>query len=474
MRLTCFILSILFSATLLAENKYNVLMICVDDLRNELGAYGVEEVISPNFDRLAKQSVVFDHHYVQVPTCGASRFALLTGQRPSTKKSITNHPFTQISQDKNLLAQSLPESFKRNGYITSTIGKVSHAPDGKSFKYNGSGSGLDEVPHAWTINKTPYGQWKYGWGCMFAYANGRHREDKSGYKPRLEFPDLSDNELPDGMNTDAALKQLEELKDQRFFLALGFIKPHLPFVAPKKYLDLYKDKEISLPAKKQRGSTNHWHKSGEFYKYQTPTKQPNPLTDELIIENKKAYYACVSYVDAQLGRVLDKLKELGLDKNTIVVVWGDHGWNLGDHGMWAKHTILENALKSPLMISVPGQNSFHTQAVVESIDVYPTLLKLCQLNDPKTQNALDGQDLSDLWNNPDFRGKDFAISHTGKAFSVRNKRYHLLAQKSPKGPVNLELYDHQSDPHEQFNIATKNPEVVAQLMQIHKENNQLK
>ena len=473
MRLLSIILSSVFLMPLAAENKYNVLLICVDDLRNELGAYGVKEIISPNFDRLASQSVVFDHHYVQVPTCGASRYALLTGSRPSTKKDLGNHAFAQLSQKKTNKAQSLPEIFKRNGYTTTTIGKVSHSPDGKVFNYNGSGSGLDEVPNAWSINKTPYGQWEYGWGCFFAYADGKHREDKSGYKPRYEFPEVEDNELPDGMNTDAALKQLEDLKDQRFFMALGFIKPHLPFVAPKKYLDLYKDTEIKLAKNQSRKKTAYGHNSGEFYKYQVDKKESNPLSREDQISAKKAYYACVSYIDAQLGRVLDKLKKLGLDQNTIVVLWGDHGWNLGDHDMWAKHTVLETALKSPLMIYTPGQKGLRSKSIVETVDIYPTLLKLCELQNAQTEHPLSGQDLSPLFEAKELT-KNYAISHWGNSFSIRNQRFHLLAQKHKSGIKNIELYDHQNDPHETRNVAQEHPETTQKLLALYNQNTQLK
>ncbi len=459
------------SLSLFAENKYNVLFICVDDLRNELGCYGVPEIKTPNFDKLANQSIVFENHYVQVPTCGASRYALLTGQRPINKRSLNNGAFNQLSHlSSEKSAQSLPELFRRSGYKTSTIGKVSHSPDGKLFKYTGEGKGLDELPNAWDINNTPYGKWKYGWGCFFAYDKGKHREDKSGYKPRYEFPEIEDNELPDGMNCEAALAQLEELKDERFFMALGFYKPHLPFVAPKKYRDLYNDIDLKIAQNQSRGETKHWHGSGEFYKYQTHTKQAKPLSEAHQIEAKKAYYACVSYIDAQLGKVLNKLKELGLDQNTIIVLWGDHGWNLGDHQIWGKHTPLETALKSPLFISIPGEDHQRSNAIVETVDIYPTLMDLCEVKYKKTKSKLSGTSLVPQFNNKG-RGKDFAISYWKDSISIRNKRYRLITKIKGTTFSEFELYDHDTDPNETTNIAPTSKAVIENLTTIIKREN---
>ncbi|WDE95530.1 sulfatase [Lentisphaera profundi] len=450
-------------ANISAENKYNVVMICVDDLRNELGCYGVEEVISPNFDRLASESVMFDHHYVQIPTCGASRYALLTGQYPTTKASMGNGAFKQLNKVQQEGAQSLPELFRRSGYVTSVIGKVSHTADGRNFSYNGKGKGDDEVPFAWDWKKTPFGEWKRAWGCFFAYANGKHREDGSGYKPRMEFEDVADNELPDGMNTDEALRQLDELKDKRFFLSLGFYKPHLPFVAPKKYWDMYEGVDIKLAKHNKKGYTAYWHGSGEFYKYQGD--KTKPLSEKEQLKHRRAYYACISYVDAQIGRVMDKLKELNLDQNTVVVLWSDHGWHLGDHQMWGKHNLHEQALASPLMIKVPGTEARKCSAVVETVDIFPTLKELCQTSFTKTQKKLSGQDLGPILFSVDTRGRDSAFSFWKNAKSVRTKNYRLIVTQEKSGEnKNIELYDHRNDPDEIRNVARENPEVVSELL----------
>jgi arylsulfatase A-like enzyme len=459
-------------ANLCAENKYNVLMICVDDLRNSLGCYGDQDVISPNFDQLASESVIFDRHYVQVPTCGASRYALLTGQRPQTRKSMGNGAFHQLSETQTEYAQTLPEMFRRSNYVTSVIGKVSHTADGRNYSYSGKGDGSDELPFAWNWKKTPFGKWKRGWGVFFAYADGVHREDNSGYKPRMEFKDLKDNELPDGMSADEAIDQLEELKDKRFFLALGFYKPHLPFVAPKKYWDMYEGKEIKLAKHDKKGKTQYWHGSGEFYKYDGD--KTKPLSKEEQRNHRRAYYACVTYVDAQLGKVMNKLKELGLDKNTIVVLWSDHGWHLGDHQIWGKHNLHEQALKSPLMIRVPGMRGKISSAVVETVDVYPTLIELCEPTFSNTEKTLSGQSLVPILNSVDTHGRDSALSFWGNAASLRIQTHRIIASKSKKGDYSkIELYDHRTDPEESHNVASQKPEVVEELLKIIKEENKL-
>ena len=459
-------------ANLCAENKYNVLMICVDDLRNSLGCYGNKDVISPNFDKLASESVTFDHHYVQVPTCGASRYALLTGQRPQNKQSMGNGAFKQLKKTQLDGAQTLPELFKRSDYLTSVIGKISHTADGRNYAYNGKGDGSDELPFAWDWKKTPFGPWKRGWGVFFAYADGVHREDKSGYKPRMEFKDLKDEELPDGLSANEAIRQLDKLKDKRFFLSLGFYKPHLPFVAPKKYWDMYEGKDIKLAPHDKKGETAYWHGSGEFYKYQGD--KTKPLSTEEQVKHRRAYYACISYVDAQIGKVMQKLKDLGLDKNTIVVLWSDHGWHLGDHQIWGKHNLHEQALKSPFMIRVPGIKGKMSSAVVETTDLFPTLMELCQPTFSKLAQPLSGQSLVPILNSVDTLGRDSALSFWGKAVSLRNKNYRLIATKGKKDEYSkIELYDHRIDPNESKNIAQQNPEVVDQLLKIIKKENKL-
>ncbi len=456
----------------IAEKQKNVLFIAVDDLRTELGCYGVREIKTPNLDRLAKSSVTFSNHFVQVPTCGVSRAALLTGRRPSESGGMGNHALTsgksKLSQklsDKG--AQTLPEMFKRSGYHTVCIGKISHMPDGKVFKYNGKGDGRAELPNAWSELATPYGAWKYGHGCFFAYANGKHREDKSGYRPLMEFPNVADNELPDGMIADAAVKKLKEVKDKPFFLAVGFYKPHLPFVAPKKYRDLYNQVDVKIAPVQDKNASKYWHGSGEFGQYHTDFKKLKPLLKKDQVACKKAYYACVSYVDAQIGKVLDQLEALGLAENTVVVLWGDHGWHLGDHAIWGKHSPLNRAVCSPLMIRDPElKHSGMTEAVVETVDILPTLLDLCQPKFTQSCYPLGGVSLKPILKNSQHPGKNASISYWGRARSVKSGNYRLIGTKGKEGYSKLELYNHKNDPDEAKNIATSNPEITARLLKL--------
>ena len=462
------------SANSQEANRYNVLLICVDDLRPELGCMGAGYARTPNIDKLAESARLFTSHYVQVPTCGASRFALLTGISPKKSHALSNHA---LYKGKNALkqngnpkgAQSLPELFHRSGYHTTCIGKVSHTPDGKVFNYDGSGDGRPELPGAWDELATPYGPWKYGWGIFFAYANGHHREDGRGIRPVMQFPDVSDSELPDGMLADAAIKAIRTNKDKRFFIAVGFIKPHLPFVAPKRYWDMYENAKIPLPPNPRKTSA-YAHNSGECYGYQFPFKKTHPLSDSATLELRRAYLACASYTDAQVGKVLNELKQQGLSDNTIVILWGDHGWHLGDNAVWGKHTPLEYALRSPLIIRVPkmAQPGTPTAALVETIDIYPTLIDICQPTYRKTAAPLDGSTLTNLINKPDTIHGRCAVSYWHGSTSVRNENYRLIIPASGNRRP-LELYDHRVDPEEAHNIAKQHPEVVANLKKLAQE-----
>ncbi|MCA9072755.1 MAG: sulfatase, partial [Planctomycetaceae bacterium] len=367
------------SAAEKTTNRYNVLFIAIDDLRPELGCYGVDAAQSPHLDALAKRAVVFDRHYVAVATCGASRYALLTGRSPA-QSGVTRNNAAAYSGSSALAleqqpgAQTLPELFRRSGYRTVCIGKISHTPDGRVYAYNGKGDGHHELPNAWDELPTPFGPWKRGWGTFFAYANGIHREDGGGHKDLMQFTAENDEDLPDGMMATTAIERLRKFQSSQepFFLGLGFFKPHLPFVAPKQDWEAFENAEIPLP---QQGKIDspYWHNSGEFYKYDAPYRKTHPLSPEAQRMARRAYYACVRYADRQVGRVLDELKKLGLDKNTIVVVWGDHGWHLGEQEVWAKHTPFERANRSVLMIHIPGttHTGKTTSALAETIDLYP-------------------------------------------------------------------------------------------------------
>ena len=451
----------------------NVLFIAVDDLRPELGCYGASYAQSPNIDALAKRSLRFENHFVQVPTCGASRYALLTGRSPAFSKALGNGAMsggkTALKPKELPGAQSMPEMFRRSGYHTTLIGKISHTADGLNFGYKGQGDGSHEVPLAWDEFATPYGSWKRGWGIFFAYADGRNREDGDSMD-LMEFKVENDDDLPDGQMASRAIEKLKEFKDQDkpFFLGLGFFKPHLPFVAPKQDWEAFEGVDIPLPPHNENSDSKFTNKkSGEFFKYDFPYDKKRPLTNEKIRTNRRAYLACVRYTDRQIGKVMKALDETGLADSTVVVFWTDHGWNLGDSRQWAKHTALERAVRCPMMISVPGMKSAgkSTDALVETIDLFPTLIDVCKPSFSKTQHTLDGKSFSSLLDDPGQTHKDFSFSFWRNSISVRSEKYRLIGQIQKDKPAldKLELYsvDQQFDPVK--NLAESKPEVVRRL-----------
>lgn len=456
-----------------AEKPMNVLFIAIDDLRDELGCYGHDHVQSPNLDRLASEGMLFINHFVHVLTCGASRYSLLTGRAPahSGVKTGNNHFYdgpAALSHSPTPGAQSMPELFRRNGYHTVNIGKMSHTADGKVFSYNGEGDGRDEIPFAWDDKATPYGAWKRGWGVFFAYANGVHREDGSRSQDLMEFTAENDEDLPDGLNAKVAIEKLKELKDsdKPFFMGLGFYKPHLPFVAPKQDWDAVKDISAPDAPHPNKPASKYGSSSGEFFRYDFPFEKTRPLNAESRMEARRAYWACVRYVDRQVGRVLTALDDLGLRDNTIVVVWGDHGWQLGDGEMWAKHVAHERALKSTLIFHVPGlhQSGNMTDAIVQTTDLYPTLVDLCELKDTKTEFPLDGRSLRNVLDGSRSKLHDSVVGYWRNSESIRNENYRLIASRTPTGFENIELYDIRTTRDPLQNIADENPDIVRELL----------
>ena len=433
-------------------NCYNVLFIAVDDLRPELGCYGVEYAQTPNMDNLASTGMLFNKHYVQVATCHSSRLSMLTGRSPGAGRRKPQEG-----------ARFMPELFRRSGYHTTCIGKISHSPDGRKFQYNGNGDGEMELPKAWDSLPTPFGPWKRGWGAFFAYADGKHREDGEGHKDLMQFTAEQDSDLPDGMMADTAVETLRNYKDtgERFFLGLGFFKPHLPFVAPKQDWEAFSEVEIPLPSQEKIDS-EFWHRSGEFYKYQAPHEKTRPLSLEATQQSRRAYLACVRYTDRQVGKVLDALKDLELEQETIVVLWGDHGWHLGEQEIWGKHSPFERANRSVLIIRTPGMKmtGVKTDAVVESLDLFPTLIDLCRPAFSKTQNKLDGDSLGPLLRTGVSREEDVAISYWNDAISVRDRNHRLVYNKKTKVS---KLYDLSVDSDNPIDSAEESPDIVNRL-----------
>jgi len=457
--------------------KPNVLFIAVDDLRTELGCYGVSYAESPNLDRFAARSVLFTNHFVQVPTCGASRYALLTGRSPCRSHALGNAAMysgpSRLDPRELDGAQTMPELFRRSGYYTVCIGKISHTPDGKVYAYDGTGDGRPEMPNAWDELATPYGPWKRGWGAFFAYAGGRHREDGKGHRDLMQFVAERDEDLPDGLMAQAAVRKLRELKDagKPFFLGVGFYKPHLPFVATKGDWGAIAARDIPPPPHPEKIASAYWHRSGEFNSYQSPFPKTVPLGEADQITSRRAYLACVRYADRQVGKVLAALDDLGLSNSTIVIVWGDHGWHLGDSAMWGKHTPFDRALHSTLIMRVPGVTKPGTtcDALVETLDLYPTLVDLCDPSFKRTQYPLDGRSLRPLLTGQQHAIHQRAVSYWRSEVSVRTPTHRLIAAAGKKGLSNIELYDMRQDPDPIENLADQEPELREELLEIVKE-----
>ncbi|MBO9594475.1 MAG: sulfatase [Niabella sp.] len=456
-----------------APTSYNILFIAVDDLRPELGAYGKSYMRTPHMDQLAHTGRVFLNHYVNVPTCGASRYALLTGRLPQTPAALANEAFETFTagEPRKPQPESFAELFRRNGYTTVGIGKISHAPDGKVYGYNAPVSARQELPNSWDAFYFDAGKWGTGWNAFFGYAGGANRQGMKNEVLPYEEKEVPDTAYPDGLTAQLAIAQLSALQKQGkpFLLAVGFFKPHLPFTAPKKYWDLYEEQALPLPASPDIPALvnrKSLHNSNEFNQYKKGIEHPSlktPVSDAYARKLRHAYLAAVSYIDAQVGKVLDALAQTGLDKNTIVVLWGDHGWHLGDERVWGKHTLSEYSLRSPLIIRVPGMPAAGSPSarIVQSVDIYPTLLELAGLAPADT---LDGQSLyTALMRRPGRPEPSVAYSYFNRGISIRTNRYRLTKYYRKEMPV-IELYDYSTDPNETRNQAVQYPSVVKQLL----------
>lgn len=454
---------------------YNVLFIAVDDLRPELNCYGVTNIVSPNIDRLAASGRMFRHHYVSVPTCGASRYSLMTGKRPSTILDTQNNAFDQLPASEGSTPESFAHLFRRNGWRTVSLGKVSDEPDGFIWANSASLGGNDrgrtavtkvEMPFSW--NEIVFAQDKWGARInpIFNYLNGSGRT--SGASPTYEIgTNAVDESYLDGHIANSAVAKLQEFKQDgtRFMMAVGFFRPHLPFAAPKPYYDLYNPDTLPeafpnfTPTNAISGTASQSTELNN-YNHGYYGNVGGHANDSYRRQLRRAYYACVSYVDAQVGKVLDALDSTGLAENTIVVLWGDHGWCLDDYNLLGKHLVLERGVHSPLIIRAPGMKfpGRATTGIVESIDIYPTLAKLCGLTPPAT---VQGTSLIPMLNNPDAPGKGWAYSrdiNTSNQDSVRTDRWRLVRVGST-----YDLYDFNASPYEVDDVSATYPEVVSDL-----------
>ncbi|MFT4567469.1 MAG: arylsulfatase A-like enzyme [Saprospiraceae bacterium] len=453
--------------------KPNILFIAIDDLRPELGCYGNQIIKSPNIDQLASEGYLFENHYVTVPTCGPSRHCLLTGIAPKTRDEIKNSVSanTLSGQEEVELPETFLHQLRRNGYYTVGIGKISHHPDGHVYGYMESPENRPlELPHSWDEMLLNDEKWESGHNAFFGYANGTNRNTLNKEVKPYENADVPDTGYVDGLTTLLAINKLQELKlrNEPFCLAVGFFKPHLPFTAPKKYWDLYNRDDITVtesPNIPKSINEKSLQASGEFNQYKLGEEKASlskPVSDEYAKKLKHAYYACISYIDAQVGMLLQELEDSGMAENTIVILWGDHGWHLGDHRVWGKHTLFDRALHSPLIIRTPHSTSpKNISEVVSTMDIYPTLMDLCDVDMPY---ASDGQSMMPLLESNDLEDWDNdAFSYFKQGISLKTPEYRITKYFRNEQP-DVELYDHVLDPLESVNIAAEFPGIRDSLL----------
>ncbi len=471
-------------------DRPNVLFIAMDDMRPLLGCYGDQTIRTPHIDGLAARGATFTRAYCQVPQCSPSRVSIMTGLRPETTEHYSNrHPFHREDYP-DLITVS--QHFKNHGYHSQSYGKIYH-------------DGADD-PASWSVPSSP-GRDREMWEVADEEAIAQlpfaqRASVPTIIPPRLDCPAIQAPDVPDealyaGRMTGQAIKTIAQLRDRPFFLAIGYRRPHLPLVAPKKYSDWYPTDEMALPEHRQPprdvplwsiyNSVTYWSAKQiwgiEFPKYPSSLEEAlrfagfelrsyqgipmdGPIPDPLQKKVWQAYMASVSYVDAQIGRLLEALNENGLTERTIVVLWSDHGWHLGEHGTWAKMTLFEWATRVPLIIVAPGRSqSVRTAALVELVDVYPTLAELADLPIPE---HVEGTSMVPLFEDPDRPWKKAAFSQFPRhdhsmGHSLRTDRYRYTQWEGLDGTILAqELYDHQADPRELINLADS-PEAASRV-----------
>ncbi|WP_282080359.1 sulfatase [Aquimarina algiphila] len=510
------------------QKRPNILFIAIDDLRPELGAYGSDIAITPNIDALAADGLLFERAYCQQAICSPSRASLMTGARPETIEVIENYAYFR---DLNPDVVTLPQHFKNNGYETVHTGKIYHKPSFSDTKLSWSRQpAIDKM--AVEKSNTPGGfalpenqeMYRRNKADMIAKYGKDAAKKGLGKGPAYEKAEVPDYFYEDGYNTDLAIVTLKDMleknSDKPFFLGLGFKKPHLDWLAPKKYWDMYDPEKIQLATQKsnpKNGAEMGLHPSFEL-RVRSGIPKKGPIDDKLARTLKHAYLSCVTYVDTQIGKMIKALDDNGLRENTIIILWSDHGWHLGDMGIWGKATNYEIGTRVPLIIWTPdmpkNSRGKTTDALVELVDMYPTLSELAGLDLP---DHLEGQSFKRLLKNPKLEWKKAVFSQFPSpalrewaanplsqgmretyfgplieeveerikiqqkekwdrnlfennlmGYAMKTDRYRLIAWKDYKNkekpPIFIELYDHENDPTETVNIAENKPEIVSELL----------
>lgn len=442
------------------KRQLNVLFIAVDDLRPQLGCYGDPVVKSPHIDRLAARGTTFTRAYCQQALCSPSRISLLSGRYPATTRIFTIGPALRETLP---VIVTLPQHFKNHGYFTRSLGKVYHV-------------GIDDPP-SWSVPSWQSPKPRYGPEAQEAVRKYR-RDMKAAGKPiprrgqgaafyagpAFEAPDVPDDELTDGdigREAVATLKDLAEKREQPFFLAVGFHNPHVPWIAPRRYWDLYHAEDIPLPDNPYppKNAPRFAARTGADFFWYGNTPKDRVVTPEFGRKCLHGYLAAVSYIDAQVGRLLDTLAETGRERDTLVILWGDHGYYMGEHGWWGgKHNNYEGATRAPLIVAVPRQEKrgVECDALVEFVDIYPSLVEICGL---PPADGTQGRSFKPLIDNPKADTKDRSHSWYPKGgyrgIAMRTDRWRFVEWRKAGVPNVYELYDHRSDPQENENLAVR-------------------
>ncbi len=419
--------------------KPNVLFLICDDLNCDLSCYGHPLVRSPNLDRLARRGVRFEHAYCQFPLCGPSRASFMTGLYPDQTKVLRNAVYVR---EELTQVQTMPQMFRNEGYFATRIGKIYHYGVPKHI----GTSGHDD-PFSWDYTINPRGRDKEDENLIFSLAPG-----KFGGTLSWLAADGTDQEQTDGIAATEAGKLLRQYaaQDKRFFLAIGLYRPHTPYVAPKKYFDMYPADQLRVPTAPAGYLDTLPNPARQTL---TRKKDQQNLSDQLARQAMQAYYASITFADAQVGRILDVLESTGLEDNTIIVFTSDHGYHMGEHGHWQKTTLFENAARVPLIIATPnaanaGQT---TAALAEMVDFFPTLADLCGI---KPAASLPGVSLAPVLSDLTRQPRQGALTQYANGYSLRTARYRYT-EWGERGADGVELYDHEYDSAEMFNLANQ-------------------